>query len=167
MHNWSMPCAVAGAKSSPASFGRLNRQTHKRSRPSTAAQLNRRLRHEGHHRTLFAFYQELIRLRKELPALVHASKEQMEVLGFEREKILYVRRWCEAQGVCMTLHFGHTHTSLRLPLPMGWWHKRLDSAEERWSGPGSPVGLAVESDGEVTLTLPPESCLLFAHTAED
>jgi len=130
------------------------------------AKLNQRLRHEGHHRTLFAFYQELIRLRKELPALAHSSKEQMDVLGFEREKILYVRRWCEVQDVCMTLHFGRSQTSLRVPLPVGQWHKCLDSAEERWGGPGSPVGLAVESDGEVSLTLPPESCLLFAHTAE-
>ena len=131
-----------------------------------AAKLNQRLRHEGHHRTLFAFYQELIRLRKELPALAHLSKEQMDVVGFEREKILYVRRWCEVQDVCLMLHFGRSQTSLRLPLPVGQWHKRLDSAEERWCGPGSPVGLAVESDGEVSLTLPPESCLLFAHTDE-
>jgi len=130
------------------------------------AKLNQRLRHEGHHRTLFAFYQELIRLRKELPALAHLSKEQMDVVGFEREKILYVRRWCEVQDVCLMLHFGRSQTSLRLPLPVGQWHKRLDSAEERWCGPGSPVGLAVESDGEVSLTLPPESCLLFAHTDE-
>jgi len=132
-----------------------------------SARLNQGLRHVGHHRTLFAFYQELIRLRKEMPALAHLSMEQMDVICFEREKTLCIRRWCEVQGVCMTLHFGHTHTALRFPLPIGRWHKRLDSAEERWSGPGSLVGLTVESDGEVSLTLPPESCLLFAHMAED
>jgi maltooligosyltrehalose trehalohydrolase len=132
-----------------------------------SAQLNQRLRHEGHHRALFAFYQELIRLRKDLPALVHASKEHMDVLGFEREKILYVRRWCEGQNVCMTLHFGGSQASFRLPFPVGRWHKRLDSAEARWCGPGISVGLTIESDGEVSLTLPPESCLLFVHAAED
>jgi maltooligosyltrehalose trehalohydrolase len=132
-----------------------------------AARLNRGLRHEGHHRVLFAFYQELIRLRKELPALANLSKEQMEVVSFEREKVLCIRRWCEAQGVCVTLHFGHSRTALHLPLPVGQWHKRLDSTEERWFGPGSLVDLEIESDGEVSLTLPPESCLLFAHTAEN
>jgi maltooligosyltrehalose trehalohydrolase len=131
-----------------------------------ATRLNRCLRHEGHHRVLLAFYQEVIRLRKELPALAHLSKEQMEVVGFEREKILCIRRWCEAQSVCLMLHFGHMHTTLHLPLPMGRWHKRLDSAEERWSGPGSAVEHEIESDGEVSLTLSPESCLLLAHTAE-
>ena len=52
------------------------------------AKLNHRLRSEGHHRALFEFYQELIRLRKELPALAQLSKEHMHVMGFEREKIL-------------------------------------------------------------------------------
>jgi hypothetical protein len=68
--------------------------------------------------------------------------------------------------VWMILHFGRVPTSLRLPWSMGQWQKLLDSAEARWCGPGSPVGSEVKSDGEVTLTLPPESCLLFSRTAE-
>ncbi|MGH8067690.1 MAG: malto-oligosyltrehalose trehalohydrolase [Candidatus Entotheonellia bacterium] len=130
------------------------------------AKLNHRLRHEGHHHALFEFYQELIRLRKALPALAHLSKEQIHVLGFEHEKILCVRRWCSMQDVWMTFHFGCSQTSLRLPLSVGQWQKQLDSTEARWCGPGSLVSLEVESNGEVSLTLPPESCLVFAHTAE-
>jgi len=128
--------------------------------------LDHRLRSEGHHRALFEFYQELIRLRKELPALAQLSKEHMHVVGFEREKILCIRRWCDVQQVWMMLHFGRSLASLRLPWEAGLWHKRLDSAEARWCGPGSPVSPEVKSEGEVTLTLPPESCLLFAHTTE-
>jgi maltooligosyltrehalose trehalohydrolase len=130
------------------------------------ATLNHRLRSEGHHRALFEFYQELIRLRKELPALAQLSKEHMQVVGFEPEKSLCVRRWCDGQEVWMILHFGRVPTSLRLPWSMGQWQKMLDSAEARWYGPGSPVGSEVKSDGEVTLTLPPESCLLFSRTTE-
>jgi maltooligosyltrehalose trehalohydrolase len=130
------------------------------------AKLNRRLRHEGHHRALFEFYQELIRLRKALPALAHLSKAQMRVLGFEREKILCAHRWCGTQDVWVILHFGRSQTSFRLPLPVGQWQKQLDSAEARWCGPGSLVSPEVESNGEVSLTLSPESCLLFVHTAE-
>jgi maltooligosyltrehalose trehalohydrolase len=128
--------------------------------------LDHRLRSEGRHRTLFEFYQELIRFRKELPALAQLSKEHMHVVGFEREKILCIRRWCDVQQAWIMLHFGRSPASLRLPWEAGLWHKRLDSAEARWYGPGSPVGLEVKSEGEVTLTLPPESCLLFVHTTE-
>jgi maltooligosyltrehalose trehalohydrolase len=131
-----------------------------------SATLNHRLRSEGHHRTLFEFYQELIRLRKELPALAQLSKEHMHVLGFEREKLLCVRRWCDAQQVWVLLHFGRSPTSLRPPWSVGEWHKWLDSAEARWGGPGSLVGPEIKSAGEVTLTLPPESCLVFAHATE-
>jgi maltooligosyltrehalose trehalohydrolase len=128
--------------------------------------LNHRLRPEGHHRALFEFYQELIRLRKELPALAQLSKEHMHVLGLEPEKILCVRRWCDGHELWMILQFGRSPTSLRLPWSAGQWHKLLDSAEARWSGPGSPVSSEVKSEGEVTLTLPPESCLLFSRTTE-
>jgi maltooligosyltrehalose trehalohydrolase len=131
-----------------------------------SATLNHRLRSEGHHRTLFEFYQELIRLRKELPALAQLSKEHMHVLGLEREKLLCVRRWCDAQQVWVLLHFGRAPTSLRPPWSVGEWHKWLDSAEARWGGPGSLVAPEIKSEGEVTLTLPPESCLLFAHTTQ-
>jgi maltooligosyltrehalose trehalohydrolase len=130
------------------------------------ARLNHGLRAEGQHRALFEFYQELIRLRKELPALAHLSKKQMHVRDFEREKILCVRRWYEAHEVWLILHFGQAPTTLRLPWPEGQWQKRLDSAEERWWGPGSPVGSEVKSEGEVRLTWPPESCLLFSRTTE-
>jgi maltooligosyltrehalose trehalohydrolase len=131
------------------------------------AKLNHRLRAEGHHRTLFEFYQELIRLRKDLPALAQLSKEHMHVQGFERDKMLCVRRWCDVQEVCMLLNFGRTPTSLRLPWAAGLWHRLLDSTEARWAGPGSAVGPEeVTSAGEVTLMLPPESCLLFALATE-
>jgi maltooligosyltrehalose trehalohydrolase len=130
------------------------------------AKLNHRLRSEGHHRTLFEFYQELIRLRKELPALAQLSKEHLLVVGFEREKILCLRRWCDVQQVWLMLHFGHSPATLRLPWKAGLWHKQLDSAEVRWGGPGSSVEPVVTSEGEVTLMLPPEGCLLFAHATE-
>jgi maltooligosyltrehalose trehalohydrolase len=130
------------------------------------AKLNHALRSEGHHRVLFEFYQELIRLRKELPALAQLSREHMQVMGFEHEKILCIRRWCDLQRVWLILHFGGSPTSFRLFWEAGLWHKQLDSAEARWGGPGSLVGPAVASDGEGTLHLAPESCLVFAQTAE-
>ena len=70
----------------------------------------------------------------------------MHVLTFEPEKILGIRRWCDVQDVWIILHFGRSQTSVRLPLPVGQWHKRLDSAEERWNGPGSPVECRNEVD---------------------
>jgi maltooligosyltrehalose trehalohydrolase len=130
------------------------------------AVLDHRLRSEGHHRTLFEFYQELIRLRKELPALAQLSKERMDVRGFERERALCVRRWCDEQQAWLILHFGRSPTTLRMPWEAGLWHRQLDSADVRWCGPGSLVGPTAASEGEVTLNLPPQSCVVFARTTQ-
>jgi maltooligosyltrehalose trehalohydrolase len=130
------------------------------------AKLNHHLRSEGSHRVLFEFYQELIRLRKELPALAQLSKEHMQVIGCERQRSLCIRRWCDVQQIWLILHFGGSATAIQLRWEAGLWHKQLDSAEAHWGGPGSLTGSTVASEGEVTLPVAPDSCLVFAQTAE-
>jgi maltooligosyltrehalose trehalohydrolase len=128
-----------------------------------SAKLNHQRRQEGQHRILWQFYQELIHLRTTLPALAQLSKHDMAVYSTEQGQTLCVRRWSAEQEVVLILHFGRVQASVRLPIPVGRWHKRLDSAEERWQGPGSPVAAEFEADGESALTLPPEACLLFVR----
>jgi maltooligosyltrehalose trehalohydrolase len=131
-------------------------------------QLDHRLRHQGHHRVLLEFYRELLRLRKELPALACLSKERMEVSSFETEQVLCVHRWChepEAQEAVVVLHFGKEPTSLPLPIPVGQWQKRLDSADERWHGPGGSVAVGGDAEGYGSLVLAPEACVLFVRAA--
>jgi maltooligosyltrehalose trehalohydrolase len=129
------------------------------------AKLNHHLRHEGRHRALFEFYQELIHLRKELPALARLSKDHLEVTRVERKQVLYIRRWSDEQVVLIILHCGRAQASVRLPLPAGHWEKRLDSTAKRWQGPGCTIAAELDSDGEVSLTLPPEACVLFVQTS--
>jgi maltooligosyltrehalose trehalohydrolase len=130
------------------------------------AKLNHHLRQEGRHGALWAFYQELIRLRKTLPALTCLSKEQMEVCSFEKDTVLSIRRWHDGEEALMVLHFGQAPASIALPTPKGRWRKRLDSADGRWHGPGSSLPSVIDSAGEVSLTLPPESCALFVCEQE-
>jgi maltooligosyltrehalose trehalohydrolase len=126
-----------------------------------------RLRHElrGHepHRTLRAFYQELLRLRKTVPALAQLSKEHMEVVGLEDAKALCVRRWAEGSEVFMILHFGGAEKKVNLPLPTGEWAKVIDSAEAKWLGAGSELPDRLRSEGASTLPLSPVSCALYGR----
>jgi maltooligosyltrehalose trehalohydrolase len=131
-----------------------------------AAILNHQLRQQGCHQAMLWFYQELIRLRKSHPALASLSKEDMEVWGLEKPKILLIRRWYKDEDVVIVLHFGHEQGSPLLPIPARRWSKLLDSAEERWCGPGSTAPAELQSDGEVRLTLPPESLVLYGHWQE-
>jgi maltooligosyltrehalose trehalohydrolase len=128
------------------------------------SRLNRELRHEGKHRVLYEFYRELIRWRREHPALAHLDKVNLEAVSFEPHQVLLVRRWAGEDQICTILHFGGSPVSLKLPLPAGSWRKVLDSGEERWYGAGSTVPPAIRSQGEVSLTLPPQAVVLLSTT---
>jgi maltooligosyltrehalose trehalohydrolase len=127
------------------------------------AKLNHRLRQEGHHHVLCEFYRELIRLRKTLPALARLNKQDMDVHGVQKDNVVCIRRWSEEQEVLLVLHFGQTPAAVTMPVPAGRWQKWSDSADQRWHGPGSPLAGAFGSDGEASLTLPPEACALFVR----
>lgn len=130
------------------------------------AKVNHELRRQGDHRVLFEFYREVMRLRKELPALNRLSLEHLEVDGLERERVLVLRRWSDSEEAGAIFHFGRTDVTLNVPLPRGRWHKLLDSAAPRWNGPGSAEPETLNSEGEISLTLPPWSWVLYLKSKE-
>ena len=127
--------------------------------------LQAKLRHEGchenPHRVLRDFYKKILQLRKTIPALAELSKEHMNVIGYENERILFVQRWHEADQAIIIVSFGAAETSMALSIPAGKWRKLLDSAEETWRGGGSFVPEELDSTGAVTLTLSPQSVVVL------
>ena len=121
--------------------------------------LDRALRFEKHHRVLYDFYRELIRLRKEIRPLAALNKDQMEVQSHEIPKMLSVRRWEGGEEVILLAHFGKSPAEVDIAIPPGRWQKQLDSQEERWGGPGSGIPEWVHSDGEIRFSLSPFSLL--------
>ena len=131
------------------------------------SKLDHSLRLKGKHRVLGDFYAELIRLRRSLPALIHLSQENQEVVSWEKERILMVRRWHGAEQVLQVFNFGDAEATLTFPMPAGGWSKVLDTKEERWEGGGPSLPDRVESKGEITLTFPPEALVVFSHSTGD
>jgi len=86
----------------------------------------------GWHAALHAFYQELIRLRKSVPALARPSKEGVEVTAFEAERSILMRR--RSGGSEALIVFNFSEREQRLPLPDGDWRRVLDSAGEAGQG---------------------------------
>jgi maltooligosyltrehalose trehalohydrolase len=124
------------------------------------AKLNH-LQDEGQHRVLAEFYKELIWLRRETPALAHLSKDTLEVLGYEDDKLLFVRRWSEDSKVTLVFNFSDARVSVALSVPAGRWRKRLDSADKQWQGKGGTVPEQLSSAGKVDLTLAPKAFVLL------
>jgi maltooligosyltrehalose trehalohydrolase len=126
-----------------------------------AARPNHGLRTQGWHRVLYDFYHELIRLRKENPALACLSQDNMEVVGDESQKSLYVRRWQGDSDVVIIYNFNDIEVKIHQSASAGEWHKILDSSEKRWLGDGDTVPGKIESKDEIDLTLEPKSFVLL------
>jgi maltooligosyltrehalose trehalohydrolase len=126
-----------------------------------SAKLNHSLRKEGQHRVLLDFYKELLRIRKKTPALAHLSKDNMDVRCFEADRLLFLHRWREDSEVIAIFNLNGNKVSVTLPVPIGRWHKSLDSAEERWQGRGSHIPETLDSKEEVALAFSPWAFAFF------
>jgi maltooligosyltrehalose trehalohydrolase len=124
------------------------------------ARLDHSLRRKGEHKALVQFYREALRVRGELARLTDLGRQDREVLGYEREKLLWVRMLGERGEAVLLAHFGCEELDLTLPWPDGGFRRRLDSADSTWQGPGSQAPPAIAAP-EVSLKLSPQSLVLY------
>ncbi len=127
-------------------------ETFERSRPDHG------LRAVGNHRVLLDFYRELLKLRKAFMTL----SDVKEILNYEGDA-LFVRFAGPGGEAAAGFHFGRTDTSVTFPWPPGTWDTILDSARERWAGPGSKVPSTIFGNAETTLSLAPHSFVFFVR----
>ncbi|HAU32459.1 MAG: Malto-oligosyltrehalose trehalohydrolase [Desulfotomaculum sp. 46_296] len=129
--------------------------------------LDHRLFRCGKHSILFEFYRNLILLRKELPAINESNLQDQEIITFEKERMLYLRRWYGSSEVSTVFTFSEKSVAVDLPLPPEKWLCRLDSADKRWLGDGNTTPVILHSNGGVSLCLPPWACILYEKVNED
>ena len=75
-------------------------------RRSGAARLDVSRSQGGPGQALQRWYREVIRLRRELPALARLDRTRTEVTCRESENLLIVRRWSDGDQVMLLFHFG-------------------------------------------------------------
>ncbi len=131
-----------------------------------SAKLDRGLRAKEPHRALFELYKRLIRLRKEIPCLGRLDKDAIEVVGVERKKLLFVRRWSEEDEVFMFFNFSSSEATFEPPVPNRYWSKLCDSAEEEWRGRGSATPERLDIEKTSTLQISPWAFVLFQRQPE-
>jgi maltooligosyltrehalose trehalohydrolase len=131
------------------------------------SKLNHCLKKEQRHQTLLAFHKELLNLRRTLPALRCLSKEKMDVVSFEEESVLAVRRWDGSNEVLAIFNFNDRPVRGFQSFPYGIWRKRFDSADSRWMGKGTTAPQALASTPDGGLTLQPHNVLLYEKEVDE
>lgn len=98
--------------------------------------LDRALASREPNRTLLAFHRELLRLRRERPALRGRDLAGVEAAAWERERALCVLRREDGEGdACFAVfNFGDRPFRIAPPVPASDWSKILDSGAPRWLG---------------------------------
>ncbi len=116
----------------------------------------------GRGEVLFRFYRELIRLRKEIPALHHTAKKDIESQCFEDHRALLVRRRHGEDCVFILFNLGEDSCNIKTGLPVGTWVKMMESSSGKWAGNYNSASDTLESQARgVSLRLSPYSFVLY------
>jgi maltooligosyltrehalose trehalohydrolase len=94
-------------------------------------------RSEGEHAGVLAWYRELLRLRRELPALDRGDPGSLETARSDDPPVVWVRRTAGSQEAVACLHFGESDVELEIPFAGSDLRVALDSADARFAGPGA------------------------------
>jgi maltooligosyltrehalose trehalohydrolase len=125
------------------------------------AKLDHGMRNRDQHRVLLELYTKLIQLRKAIPPLLAPGKDRLEAAGFEKQRVVSLRRWDHDEQAIWLARFPESPATVRLPMPKGAWTKQLDTGEERWRGPGSRIPQSLSSDGLFEFHFSGRQFLLF------
>ncbi len=131
------------------------------------SRLDHGLRHQRPHSTLWNFYRELIRLRKQEPALRELDANTWEANSCVSNNCLRLRRVAGSDEVIVIFNFGDRPTECGAEIPRGDWRKCLDSAEPMWLGPGSTIPQEFSAPTASPLTLEPKSFCVIKRVSCD
>ncbi|MDY7000432.1 MAG: malto-oligosyltrehalose trehalohydrolase [Thermodesulfobacteriota bacterium] len=120
-------------------------ETFKRSR------LDWSLREKSGHAELLAFYREIYRLRRELPALARPTRIGLMVRADEEARTLVLLRPQGREVAACLYNFNPEPQGLVLPETGKAWRKVLDSADGLWAGPGAMSPDSSSPGGTVSL----------------
>jgi maltooligosyltrehalose trehalohydrolase len=118
------------------------------------------------HCALYELHRELLRLRREQPALANLDMQAMELIPYYAERVLFMRRRHPAGDVCVVISLSVDQTTCLLPVPEGDWRLALNSAARQWVGPGTDLPRQFSSNGEIAIPIPPLSCSVYIQTTK-
>ena len=119
--------------------------------------LDHSLKEKQPHRTLFSFYQELIRIREEQELGSPGPRLVRELGGCA----LLMMRERPSSQLAMIFNFAEFPVTLKLPDLAGKWTKVIYSADASWNGPETNFASEIQLSSTDELRLSPHSFLVL------
>ena len=101
-----------------------------------SSKLNMEMANEGQHKVLIEFYKYLINLRKKNKAFFSFDRKDFKADRTEKDSIIVLTRSNKGSNVTAILNFNEEVFTTKVSFSTGKWKKILDSADEKWEGPG-------------------------------
>lgn len=117
-------------------------------------------RDSGREGILLAFYKELLRLRKTVPALANLNKADAKIIVVEPD-VLIMERKRNSNKVGLFLNFGRAAVRVVNPLDGISSQKQIDSRDKKWGGPGSSTPESIDPVAGFAFELGSHSFVLF------
>ncbi|PSB07885.1 malto-oligosyltrehalose trehalohydrolase [Pleurocapsa sp. CCALA 161] len=124
------------------------------------SKINWQQKNEEKHQVLWQFYQQLINLRKTIPALKKLDKQNLQVTAEESDRLITLHRWQNDSQIFSIFNFNDQNVELKNVVLRGKWQKILDSSETKWMGSGSNLPEKIETK-EQQLSIKPHSFVVY------
>jgi maltooligosyltrehalose trehalohydrolase len=111
---------------------------------------------------LLELHRELLRLRRDVPALARLANDDLAAGADEAAGVLHLLREAEGSRAFAVFNFSREPRRAAL-LPAGRWRRLIDSAAERWAGATIIASLLSSSQGHSSLIVTESSCQFFMN----
>lgn len=118
-----------------------------------ASKLQWNLLEQEPHQTMFRYYQALIRLRTEHPALKNPDRKAVQAYALKEQNSLVLQR---GDGVVCLMNFSRSAQNISLLDAASGYRKIFDSADPQWRGPG-----AAPDKVATNVSVQPESLVVY------
>lgn len=119
------------------------------------------------HAALREYYRTLLALRWQHAVLGPRGEARLVASVLDGHTLVLSRRGAGATAAFAVLHFGAEGRALRLRVPRGPWRRLVDSAEERFGGPGakSPTFLPAPRGRWTEIAVAPYGAVVYLRDA--
>ncbi len=114
----------------------------------------------NNHKALLAFYKDIIKKRKTIPALINYDRRDTNTESIKELKLVTMERQNNSSRLFALMSFNEKELKAGFRFPSGVWKKILDSSEKKWNGPGSTTPDTADDTVE-EITIPEYNFTLY------